>query len=101
MPQPPIGQLTSIRGCALNRRSAERLSLNLSRRDIVRLWRLSGQRYQASPLDVLAATEQDYNMLDEFPEEYGEARASVCRARACCTGPFRRLLPVCYSVLTT
>ncbi len=44
----------------------------------MRLWRLSGQRYQASPLDVLAATGRDYNMLDEFPEEYGKARAAAC-----------------------
>jgi len=45
----------------------------------VRLWRLCGQRYQASPLDVLAATGRDYNMLDEFPDEYGHVRAAVCQ----------------------
>ena len=44
-------------------------------RDMVRLWRLAGRRYEASQLDVLAATGRDYSMLDEFPEEYGQARA--------------------------
>ena len=49
----------------------------------MRLWRLSGQRYQASPLDVLAATGRDYNMLTEFPQEHGEARAFQCCVSVC------------------
>ena len=54
--------------------------VSLCCRDMVRLWRLSGERYQASPLDVLAATGRDYNMLDEFPGEYGQGWACCAKS---------------------
>ena len=50
---------------------------------MVRLWRLTGQRYEASPLDVLAAMGPKYSMLDEFPEEYGEVRQTAAGSSSC------------------
>ncbi len=46
-------------------------------RDIVKLWKLAGQRRKASAQQLRNTLGPDFSLWDDFPEELGQARLSA------------------------